>query len=110
MSKRMVEDGTVVYQWSKEDSECICCGTPDVPHKHNFSRYIRFDDLPDSDPVHAFLNRFRDIEGRRVRVTIEIIEDEEEEEERAFDPCPDCGFDPCICDYITKETEAEDDE
>jgi hypothetical protein len=75
-----VREGKVVFLWGDFDPEkppfstggwCVCCGDPDVPHAHNYGRRIEFDS--EKDPIYEFLRR-NDIEGKRVRLTIEVLE------------------------------------
>lgn len=96
---KAVATGKIVFMWSDPDEPagysqetgkpfwCACCGDSDVPHPHNFNRHIKLDDNPDSvflglkvndtgDFESEALTRLRhlsDIEGKAVRITIEIL-------------------------------------
>ena len=87
--------GKVVFMWGKlepcstitgKPSYCCCCGDPKVPHRHNSNRHIEFESKPskffkplmvngmisfESEALHTIPN----IEGKRVRITIEVVEE-----------------------------------
>lgn len=73
-------EGTITYARSDPPSRCICC--PDSP-SHIFCRYIQFDPFESIYPEHfgqgadEFIGTAvlynNSLEGRRVRLTIEII-------------------------------------
>ena len=96
---KAVATGKIVFMWSSEEPSghnditkkpywCACCGDGHVPHRHNFNRHIKLDDNPDSlypglkvqntyDFENEALTRLRhlsDIEGKAVRITIEVLD------------------------------------
>jgi hypothetical protein len=101
IENKAVATGKIVFMWSegiepsgKSDVTgkpywCACCGDSNVPHPHNFNRHIKLDDNPDSvfpglkvantyDFENEALTRLRhlsSIEGKNVRITIEILPD-----------------------------------
>ena len=72
--------GKITFRWSnREDATtfCICCPpyAPDIPHPHCYSRTIKFyEDRDLSDIAQFFLNSFN-LDGKRVRVTFEVLPD-----------------------------------
>jgi len=90
MTNRYVIEGKVVFMWgNSQPPYCMCCGDPSTPHPHNFNRHIEFDKTSsrffkpllvddmlslEAEALHAIPSA----EGKRVRVTIEILEEAEE--------------------------------
>jgi len=78
--------GTVVFMRSDlKPPYCACCGDPNVPHRHIFNEHIKLDEQSDSifpglkvqdlqDFLHECLHRMKDIEGKRVKISLEVIE------------------------------------
>jgi len=81
-------EGKVVFMRSKDHEKpyCICCGDPNTPHEHIFNRHIELPmqkskvfagGLPVRHLVdfeQEVLHLIPDIEGKNVRITIEVIE------------------------------------
>jgi hypothetical protein len=86
MSERVIKSASVIgvvkYRRSEEPSTCICC--PGETH-HIFSRYVDFGKFDSVYPEHfgygprEFIGTqvlYDGFEGKRVRLTIEVLEDE----------------------------------
>jgi len=89
--KKMSIEGKVVFLWSAVDTTrpwCACCGDPKKPHAHNFNRHIAFDGKPSkvfagghpliqsvADFEQEFLHLVPNLEGKKVKVTIAVIEE-----------------------------------
>ena len=67
--------GEVVFVRSEEDSKCICCGEPAIPHKHIFGYRIDFPEgktLYDYEQEFIFDRRSK-IESKKVRIIFEVM-------------------------------------